>query len=288
MELAGCIVLYNPPDIVLENIRSCIEELEILYVIDNSEIQNQWLVKVLLTYPKCKYIPLGFNRGIAYALNSAARMAMHDGFRWLLTLDQDSCINKKAIADIKHYIEFERDKDVKIISIIYHDKRKKYISTKRIQYIKQAITSGSTIDLRAWKRLGGFCEKLFIDEVDTEYCYRVILSGYKIVRLNTVEFKHSVGNQICSNGTITFNYPAVRYYYIIRNQLYIYLYYKKSKNLKYRLIEDVIEHKPESISIWLKSIYYENHKFKKYIYSFLGVWDCLTNHMGKCRWEVLS
>ncbi|MEJ0107143.1 MAG: hypothetical protein WDO19_33470 [Bacteroidota bacterium] len=55
------------------------------------------------------------------------------------------------------------------------------------------ITSGSLIQLDAWKETGGYNETLFIDEVDHEYCYRVKEKGYKVIQVNHVILNHQLG-----------------------------------------------------------------------------------------------
>lgn len=56
------------------------------------------------------------------------------------------------------------------------------------------ITSGSLTNLDAWKAIGGFDEKLFIDLVDTEYDIRALMKGYCSYRINTVVLTHEIGH----------------------------------------------------------------------------------------------
>jgi len=68
--IAGVVVLYNPDPIVIQNIQSYLPFLYVLYVIDNSESPNMNIVEQLRELgEKIKYIALGENRGVAYALN---------------------------------------------------------------------------------------------------------------------------------------------------------------------------------------------------------------------------
>lgn len=54
------------------------------------------------------------------------------------------------------------------------------------EFIDFCITSASCTNLAVWKEVGGFDERLFIDLVDNEFCKRLIVSGYKILRLNNL------------------------------------------------------------------------------------------------------
>lgn len=88
MLIAGVVVLYNPDPIVIQNIQSYLPFLYVLYVIDNSESPNMNIVEQLRELgEKIKYIALGENRGVAYALNLGATLAIESGADWLLTMD---------------------------------------------------------------------------------------------------------------------------------------------------------------------------------------------------------
>lgn len=75
MKLAGVVVLYNPDQKVLDNISSYIDELDVLYLVDNSNADNS---KFFLN-DKFEYIPLLKNTGIAHALNVGAKK------HWIVT-----------------------------------------------------------------------------------------------------------------------------------------------------------------------------------------------------------
>ena len=55
MKLAGVVVVYNPPNEVINNMKSYLDELDILFVIDNSS--NDKFGK-FLDVQDIKYIPL--------------------------------------------------------------------------------------------------------------------------------------------------------------------------------------------------------------------------------------
>lgn len=292
MYIAGCIVLYRPDMRIMENILCCVSGLERLYVIDNSETRNYGGIPAKLRkIEKCSYIWLRENKGIAYALNFAAELALYNGYEWLLMLDQDTCFPAENIEKMQQYIVYEKEDKVKVIAGLYYDERKRFVSESKIQYMTHVITAGSMVELKSWDEAGGFLDKLFIDEVDTEFCFRIILNGYKIVRLNNVIFKQSVGNQKRINGVITFNYPPFRYYYIVRNQIYVYRYYHKCHMKRYYLIEKEVNNKPETIKRWVRSIKNEKgsyaKKLIKYVYVLLGILDGITGNMGICKWRNL-
>ena len=93
MKLAAVLVFYNPSSDNIEFINTYIDEVDKLYVNDNSDDN----IKRLNNTDKIEYVKLNKNMGIAYALNVGAKRAVKDKFKYLLTLDQDSKITKKIL-----------------------------------------------------------------------------------------------------------------------------------------------------------------------------------------------
>ena len=89
-KIEGVVVLYHPDAVIIDNIGTYINELECLYVIDNSETYTDSIVEQLRYLSNVKYINNGGNKGIANALNAGAKLASAAGAAWLLTMDQDS------------------------------------------------------------------------------------------------------------------------------------------------------------------------------------------------------
>ena len=99
MKLAGIVVWYNPTEKEKKSIFSYLSCLEKLYIFDNSNNRND-ITKNL----KIEYIYKGENAGIAKALNVGARKAIEEGYKWLLTLDQDSKITESIINQMKQFL----------------------------------------------------------------------------------------------------------------------------------------------------------------------------------------
>lgn len=277
MKVCGCVTLYHPDDSVLNNILSYIGALDVLYVMDNSEEKNVSLVEKISKHPKCIYMDMKGNKGIAAVLNYALKRAKRNGYQWLLTMDQDSMFPKKNLEEMKNYIEKELKEPAAIVCARYRNyKDNRKSSLEKVSYVWDAVTSGSMVEVNIALKLGGFQEKLFIDEVDNEYCYRAILNGYKIIRLNNILFQHCLGNQKVVNGVRTFNYPPFRCYYLIRNNCYVIRKYKK-----YPILNDVCKKKKEDILTWMNRVWYEEEKYKKIAYMMLGYLHFLLSRMGK-------
>lgn len=226
----GVVVTYHPDTTIRERIDTYIGSLSELVVIDNTPGGSGVLRELLAgAGPVFTVVYNGRNRGIATALNQGARLARDKGYRWILTMDQDS-----AFTDHRFFDE----------SPAYMTKTTAIIAPANSAANRQpdplrtpvteppiVMTSGSLLNLRVWEETGGFDEKLFIDEVDHDYCLRARLRRCRIVQLNTATLRHSLG-QHRHIGTgrfrrcIHFHSPE-RTYYIFRNNFYLFQRYSK-------------------------------------------------------------
>ncbi len=232
MKIAACVILYNPGESVIDNIQSYIEHVGKLYLIDNSESASLDFQKTYNSLPKTMIVQDGFNEGIAKRLNQACQLALQDGFGYLLTMDQDSffdeSIVKKYFSCIQLYLSKEK---VAMFGVNYEQKI--FNADCNFSKVKVLITSGSVINLSNYKNIGGFDENLFIDFVDTDYCFKSILKGYELVQFSSIYMHHEIGtttqhrslkNMKLSTRSI---HSSIRLYYMTRNFLYLQNKYKE-------------------------------------------------------------
>lgn len=100
------------------------------------------------------------------------------------------------------------------------------------------MTSGNLLSMSIFEKLGNaFLEKLFIDAVDDEYCFRVKRNGYDIVRINDIILAHPLG-EIAKVHCLFFTkkiytHAPLRFYYITRNSFHLAdLYPEQRKRLR--------------------------------------------------------
>ena len=238
MKLAGVVVLYNPNNNVKKNIDTYLGSLEKLYVVDNSSNDNS----KLYINKKIKYISNGKNLGIAKALNIGAKEAINDGFEWLLTMDQDSYFKKNDVEKMIEFLDRVRtDKFVQNIILTDYDNiglisplhmtiMNPNDQSRGIDSPLNVMTSGNVINLKAYKKIGGFKDWFFIDCVDFDYCLNLRKNKYDILRLNYVKMEHSLGDgiykKVLFKQMYSLNHSAIRRYYIVRNRHYLYDLYK--------------------------------------------------------------
>lgn len=276
-KLAGCVVLYHPDEGIIDRIMEYVEELNALYLIDNSERVSETLCARLRALPRCFYISLHGNKGIAKALNVGLKRAHAGHAEWLLTLDQDSEIKAFHVQQMKEYICNECPGRVAVVGGNCQDPfNPPARSAQKATYVNKIITSGSIVRISAALQIGGWLNKLFIDEVDHEFCYRALSNGYSVVRLNDVIFQHHFGNATKNRGIVCYHYPPVRYYYIVRNRMYVFRMYRHLPAVKERSM---------ALDKWVRRIWHEEDRARKYLYMLLGFLDYWLGRFGKCRWK---
>ena len=100
--------------------------------------------------------------------------------------------------------------------------------------VNTCITSGACVRMKAWEEVGGYDEKMFIDSVDFEFCYRVRKMGYFVIQTREVILEHSLGDaKLVRVGFFQKKVKkrsAFRYFYIAQNEIY---YPKKHKLFLY-------------------------------------------------------
>ena len=277
MKIAGTVVWYNPSNENIENIKTYINFVEKLYIIDNSKKDDNKLSEEL-NNKKIEYIyNNGKNLGISSALNLACEKAKKEDFSWILTMDQDSSFDSKNIKEYFKIFNQIQNNNIGIISpnhllkndIIKNEEDKEFIDTDHV------MTSGNLLNLSVWEKVGKFDENLFIDEVDSEMCYRMLENGYEIRQLNKVKMSHELGSLEKRNFFFKkisiLNHNHIRKYYIMRNKFYMFKNYRKYRiRYGYYILND-----------FFKVIFYEKNKIKKLKYMFKGIKDFFQNKMGE-------
>ncbi len=280
--VAGVVVLYNPDESVLDHIASYIGSLDRLFVVDNSEVANQALHQsIIQQFPKASLIVNQANLGIARALNIGAEAALAREFEWLLTMDQDSKASPAMMKDLVQYAKSYPDGTIGIVAPTYTDKNTPATTPvhEAWQEISTVITSGNLLSLKAYRQVGPFEDKFFIDYVDHEYCLRLRKHGFRIVQVNTATLYHQQGNigskKVFSHPVFFSNHNATRRYYITRNRLYVMEKYGKDFPEFLKLEVSGI------FKEFVKIIFFEDSKLQKLKSIWKGYWHYKQRRFGK-------
>ncbi|WP_338602444.1 glycosyltransferase [Sulfolobus tengchongensis] len=247
------IVTHNPKiEIILHNIyclRITSSDIKILIIDNNSDIPIDLIdsIDFFLKFRK--------NTGLAYAYNIGLEIARTLGIKWLLILDQDSKLHGKIDFDkiFQNYNNLLIKDHVAIISL---NKMFCYTTDQRIgNFIvcKSAVNSGSILNVDICHKIP-YNTKLFLDRIDNEYCYRLRRNGYFVLAYNEQLLTHTIGDKILpyrkllsrsvlflfklrrirygiksfiassrNNDVYVYYNNYLRYYFIIRNTIYLIL-----------------------------------------------------------------
>ena len=219
------------------------------------------------------FVPYQENKGIAYALNQIFDTAIRSfDSEWVLTMDQDSVVDDSMI---DCYLPYLDKPGIASLSSLYRERSNGNIcgignvhsSDETIQ-IDSCITSGNLVNVKAWCEIGGFDNRLFIDMVDHEFCYRLRMRGYIILRINKPLMLHELGHQApikwLGKTCYVDNYSAIRNYYYSRNFQYVLKYYSQyAGNIR----------KTDLLRRFIKILIYEESKYKKLNSILRGISD---------------
>lgn len=274
-KICCCVVLYNPSSSFFLNLDSYLPKMNIILV-DNSTKRNDHLF-VKRSY--LEYIYNEKNLGIAMALNIAAEIAISKGYNFLLIFDQDSFPHDKFIEKYEGFLNDKYNQKIGILTphFLYKNYRSKI--AKKNHTVKSAMTSGSLLNLNAYKATGPFLNKLFIDYVDFEYCLRLLKRGFEIWKVKDAFLYHNLGEIetrkfLFKDITVT-NHSPLRYYYRTRNRFYLakkYFFF-----FPLIILRDQIIFLNELVKILL----YEDFKKDKVKMIFKGVIDFMKNKYGE-------
>lgn len=222
------VVLYNPTTEQIIEL-SHLSKLYNLIVVDNSlndSVPNEERADFI------EYLALRNNVGIAKAQNLAIVKCLQHKASFILFLDQDSLIDNSFPSRLlQHLIDLRRQfPNVVAIgpSIIDVAKNEKYVTGHMVN-IKDSffrtdtlISSGMLVPISAFEDIGYFDEKLFIDYVDHEWCWRANSMGYICCMDMSISIKHKVGKKSIVILGIPFIISAPkRYYFQYRNSIWL-------------------------------------------------------------------
>ncbi|HEX8675945.1 MAG TPA: glycosyltransferase [Segetibacter sp.] len=264
MKIAGVVILYNPDEAaVIRNIECYIHFLDSLIVFDNSGCAAEFIKRVKELSNKIIFISNPQNEGIAKPLNKALDLVA-EKYNWLLTMDQDSYFEEKQGEEYFSGFEqlFYYSLNIAIVCPNHSLPGESVIADRNYKEVIRAITSGSIINTKICRKLKGFDEKLFIDDVDLEYCYRCVLAGYKIIQFFNIYMKHELGTKkqagyfnFLKKSNRSLHSP-LRIYFIVRNFLYVLSKYQKL------LPEEMKERKKGLLVILKNNLFFSGRFFQ--------------------------
>lgn len=221
-DIAAVVVLFQPDVDVAGHVRTYLGQVDKVIAIDNTKEPAAGL-RASLEALGVDYVPLGANHGVADALNIGCRSASASGYRWVLTMDQDSTVPDGFLDNLTGCLDQPGADTIGIIAPVAEQVGGAQAARGTgCEELTVALTSGSLLRVTAFEALGGFREDLFIDQVDHEFCMRAKRRGWRVVRQREAVMLHRMG----SRRLVTFpvrcrvsDYSPLRRYYMVRNTL---------------------------------------------------------------------
>ncbi|MEZ2354080.1 glycosyltransferase family 2 protein [Caballeronia sp. RCC_10] len=238
---AGAVVVFYEPDAACFARANRLAKLVPLVVVDNTP--GSTALRRGNLAPDIEYLASGKNEGIAAALNRGVELLRTRDYDHALLFDQDS---EPSAALIEGLLVSMRSlasdhRKVAIAGPAYHDARLGTIAPfvrfgkwrmsrvpaegREPLEVDFLISSGSCVDLSAWRSIGSMDARLFIDFVDVEWCVRARRAGYAVLGLPWLVMEHSLGDEpVCILGRRFAMHSSFRHYFIFRNALALILY----------------------------------------------------------------
>lgn len=252
-----------------------------ILIVDNSEELNNNLIEFCKKY-SYKLIINGDNLGIAKALNIGAEYAQKNGYKWIITMDQDSQISNKNIADMCNYIDCQPSDNIAIVSPRHILQNSENSVSKNLLLENEVngiytMTSGNMLNIRIWKEIHGFNNELFIDFVDIDFYCKALMNNYKVITLNNVKMNHNLGYLKVKKVIIRwklFNHAPIRKYFQIRNALILLRRYPRQILPRSYIAKFLI-------NLVITSLFFETNKLKNSKFIFYGLLDFVMNRTGR-------
>jgi len=282
-KIAGVVIAFFPDfNKLIFNIDTYIDHIEQLFIVFNSPVSVDDVNRLQTKYSKIELIINKENIGIASALNQTALKSLNQGYEWLLTMDQDSSFQSGDFFEA-----FDRSNGINVSIYCPNSISSSEINTENTfeaEEVLHVVTSGNLLNLEIWNRVGGFEEKLFIDEVDNDYCLKAVSAGFKIINFKNIFLVHELGK----NKEISFlfkkytiiTHPPIRAYYIFRNNLYMFRKYKK------KFPEFVRSRKKMLLKVFIEILLHSEKRIQNCQYIAAGIKDYLFDSYGPYKGKL--
>jgi rhamnosyltransferase len=282
--ICAVVVTYHPTICMLDNLPKILRQVDGMIVVDNgSNDKSLDALRSMRKSVEFQLIENGDNLGIAAALNCGICWARRNGYNWVILFDQDSEITdgfvSQMFASWQDHPERARIASMHPTHIETHTGIATIVHRAADGGPVKSITSGALMPMWIFAQIGLFETDYFIDEVDSEFCYRIRAAGYLIADSTQARLLHKVGDsreiRIFGFRCRPTNHSPMRRYYMSRNRIAVYRKYihvfpswiVHSMNASFR----------ETVKCFLT----EKNRPRKFLNFLLGTWDGLTGRMGR-------
>jgi rhamnosyltransferase len=285
--ICAIITTFRPDDGLYQRVMRVKEQVGFVVIINDGGCDEN-VLELNKWFEGIKEIHLCHNKsnvGIATSLNVGISIAKKNGYKWILTLDDDSLVKPKLVERLVNGLKnVKLDKPIGIIGMSWaeaSDINEEKPMGENVAYSekKGIITSGSFFSVETYDIIGPFREEFYVDSVDYDYCLRARGKGYAVIKLDEIGFEHSLGRSkvfsIMGLKIIVENHEAFRIYYGFRNSTVLALEYLKMDPL-YSFAVLV-----RQMTVLFIIVLFEKDKMGKLIDMFRGLKDGFKKKLGK-------
>jgi rhamnosyltransferase len=292
MKIGAVVVIYKTSIKKIKKIYNSIKSQVDFIVFVNNDKKSYFLY-----HKNFKLINLNNNYGIGFAQNIGITQLIKNNFKYVILVDQDTELPGDYINMVLPFFT----KEVSCITLnLFDNNKKKYSGFIRRNFffrnsinrsennfdllsresVTETMSSGMVIDLKKIKKIGLMNEDFFLDWIDFEWCWRSYKNGYKILGFKNIIAKHFLGLKNIKILNYKFHiHDLIRYYYIIRNGIYISIYSKINLMWKINILMNTLRY------IFGYLLLVENKKILvKYI--IIGVYHGLFGNLGKYKSKI--
>jgi rhamnosyltransferase len=286
------VVLFHPDAAQLARVVALRAQCEGMLVIDNSPLPDPRAAEVL-AQADIALLHHGNLNGIAGAFNRGLSVLFGQSVDAVALFDQDSTAPEGFFAVMsgvcaplhgQAFLAGPRifdESDQRFLPELSTDgltvRRLDLQHDTAVQRCAFLISSGCVISRAAFERLGRFDESLFIDHVDTDYCFRALLRNVPLYIVPSLTLSHRIGarcrHQLGPFELTSMNHPGFRRYYSARNAMELGLRY--GMRVPVALV-------PNLLTLWqiVQIVLLEKDKLAKLSAIALGLCDGLLGRMG--------
>lgn len=237
--LCAVVVTYGADEEALDNLNVVIAECGQVVVVDNGSPAN--IIAAMAALSGVTVLPQKENIGLAAALNVGLEHAVSLGCEWVVTFDQDSRPEPGMVAAM---LATQRNHPLAaVIGPRIHEEgsdpsgyrwvarhqsvpflfRRVPCTGVDLPAVTMMVTSGSMVEVAAWRRLRGFDGALFIDYIDTDFCLRAIRAGCSVAVAGQAVLRHRLGARqtlrVLGRDFRPTHHAAFRHFYMARNRV---------------------------------------------------------------------
>lgn len=259
-DVAAVLVTYNPDTEQLHvTIRALLGQVKHIFIVDNASanLSDSWFEeyqsdKIISSDTQLHFLPQNDNYGIGAAHNIGIKAALVNKVAYVLLLDQDSTVAPDMVSRLRsaHVLSAAQRQRVAVVGPRYYSAENAslsgFVRVGMLHFTHHdgcnnlgagandgvlveadfLVSSGSLISAEALTVLGFMDASLFIDHVDTEWCFRARAAGWRIYGVCNATMTHTLGENrrvvwFLRRRNVPFHLPF-RYYYMLRNSVLLY------------------------------------------------------------------